>query len=378
MDSPKERATDLLGLVGDGVAESLNERRPVDSVLRAFAERGLLQILAPKAYGGEEASGRDFLELIELVATVDGSAAWTVMTLNEEMELACAHIPPEHMATVVQSASPLIIAGSGLAHGSAMRVDGGWVLSGTWAFVTGCPAAEMLLLGAVAEGPKPRSLCYVLVPSDEVEVLDTWNTVGLRGTGSHNVRMNEVFVPDERAGVTSNPPVANPDTALFRLPPGLRFPFPKVGVAAGVARAAVDSFVELAATKRARVGRKLLREEADAQLAVAEAEALIGSGRAFALEMLDEVWGLATNDEPIPAETHARTRLACSTSVANSVRAVELLATAAGTTANLVDHALHRQLADVRAVPQHFMVGGYHRLSAGRVLLGLESEDPRF
>ncbi|MGI9595438.1 MAG: acyl-CoA dehydrogenase family protein [Acidimicrobiales bacterium] len=376
--APADRAADLLDLVAAGIDRSQDDRRPGDDIVRAFADRGLLRILAPREYGGEEASGRDFLELVETVATVDGSAAWTVMTLNEEMEIACAHLPPEYMASVVRSDPPIVVAGAGAPQGTAVRAEGGWRLTGQWAFVTGGPAADFIVVGAVAEGPRPRSLCYVLVPRQEVDILDTWDTVGLRGTGSHDVRLDSVFVPDERVGLSAGAGLAIPDSPLFRLPFGLRFPFPKVGVAAGVARAAIESFTELAATKRARLGKALLRDEVDAQIAVAEAEALLCSGRAFATEMLDTVWALAVEGESIPERIHARTRLACSTSVANSVRAVELLATAAGTTVNRRGHPLQRQLADVRAVPQHFMVGGYHRLSAGRVLLGMRADDPMF
>lgn len=376
--SPVERARPLLDLVADGIAESQATRRPVDSVVRAFSDAGLLRILAPKEYGGEEATVREFLDLVELVATVDGSAAWTVMTLNEEIEVASAHLPEAYMASVIQSDPPIAIAGAGAPRGVAHRVDDGWRLTGEWPFVTGGCSADMIVVGALIEGPRPRSLCYVLVPRREVTILDTWDTVGLKGTGSNDVELRDVFVPDERAGITAEVRTARPDSPLFRLPTSLRFPFPKVGVATGIATAALSSFAELAGTKQARLGRTKLREQPDAQLAVAEAAALIGSGRAFAVEMLESVWEFAKDDQPVPDEIHARTRLACTTSVANCVRAVEILATAAGTTANLAKHPLQRQLADVRAVPQHFMVGGYHRLSAGRVLLGLEAEDPLF
>ncbi len=376
--SPADRAADLLGVVAECADGSQLERRPADAMVRAFADRGLLRILAPAEYGGQEATAREFLELVETVATVDGSAAWTIMTLNEEMEIACAHLPADHMKSVIGSEPPIVVAGAGAPRGTAVAVDGGWRITGQWPFVTGGPAADFIVVGAVIEGPRPRSLCYVLVPRDEVEILDNWDTVGLRGTGSNDVRLSDVFVPAERAGVQDSAAASRPDSPLFRLPPGLRFPFPKVGVAAGVARAAMASFVELAGTKRARLGQDLLRNEPDAQLAVAEADALIASGRAFVIEMLEVVWALAVAGDPIPPAVHARTRLACSTSVANSVRAVEVLATAAGTTANLTTHPLQRQLADVRAVPQHFMVGGYHRLSAGQVLLGLTPQDPLF
>ena len=376
--TPAQRAVPLLDVVAAGIDRSQRDRRPTDEMVRAFADRGLLRILAPAAYGGEEASMLAFVELVETVGRVDASAAWTVMTLNEEMEIACAYLPSELMAEVVAAGPPVVIAGSGSPIGQAGRADGGWRLTGRWPFVTGGPAADRIVVGSIIDGPRPRSLCYVLATRDEAQVLDTWDAVGLRGTGSHDVEMAGVVIPDDRAGVTPTADVTVPDGPLFRLPPSLRFPFPKVGVAVGVARAALDGFVELAATKRARVGRGVLRQQPDAQLAVAEAEALIWSGRAYAVELLEQVWAVAVAGDPVPGALHARARLACSTAVANCVRAVELLATAAGTTANLAAHPLHRQLADVRAVPQHFMVGGYHRQSAGQVLLGLDPDDPAF
>ena len=375
---PAERAVDLLALVESGIAESQRSRRPSDDMVRAFADRGLLQILAPAAYGGEEADGLAFLELVETIAVVDGSAAWTVMTLNEEMEIACAYLPAEHMASVIGAPDAVVVAGAGAPQGTAVRQDGGWVLDGHWRLITGGLAADFIVLGTLVEGPRPRSFCYALVPGGEADVLDTWDTVGMRGTGSNDVALHNVFVPDERVGITADLTDTVVDGPLFRLPPSLRFPFPKVGVAAGVARGALAEFVELAGTKRGRLGSAFLREQPDAQLAVAEAEALIGTGRAFAVEQLEALWVLAADGAPIPPEVHARVRLACSTAVANCVRAVETIATAAGTSANAVDDPLVRRLADVRAVAQHFMVGGYHRLSAGQVLLGLSPHDPLF
>jgi len=282
------------------------------------------------------------------------------------------------MTAVCTSSPAVIVAGSGAALGRARRVDGGWRLTGRWPFVTGGPVAVRIVVGATVEGPKPRSLCFALLPAEEVTILDTWDTVGLRGTGSHDVTVEDVFVPDDRMGVTPSGRDTVPDTALFRLPPSLRFPFPKVGVATGIARAALVEFCDLAQGKKPRISRSLLRDRPDAQLAVARAEALIGSGWAFATEMVDTIWAIAGAGDPIPADVHARTRLACTHAVANCVQAVETLCTAAGTTANLVSSPLHRLLADVRAVPQHVMVGSFNDLDAGRVLLGLDPTDPLF
>jgi alkylation response protein AidB-like acyl-CoA dehydrogenase len=346
--------------------------------MRAFAAAGLLRILAPRDYGGEEATGLDFMRLVEAVSTMDGSAGWTVMTLNEEIEISAGYVPAPIMREVCSSSPATIVAGSGAALGRARRAEGGWRITGRWPFVTGGPVADEIVIGATVEGPRPRLLCFALVPAAQVEIFDTWDTVGLRGSGSHDIALTDVFVPDERVGVVRSGRDTVPDVTLFRLPPALRFPFPKVGVATGIARAAIETFTELAEGKKARVSRTLLRDRPDAQLAVARAEALVGSGWAFALEMVETIWALAVRREPVPPAVHARTRLACTHAVANCVEAVETLCTAAGTTANLTGSPLHRYLADVRAVPQHVMVGGYNDLNAGRVLLGLTPDDPLF
>lgn len=376
--TPAERVAAFTTLIAEHVGETQLSRRPSHAVMRALADAGLLRILAPRSYGGEEADGLTFMELVERVARVDGSAAWTTMTLNEEIEISAAYLPASTMREVCQASPAIIVAGSGATLGRARRVEGGWRLSGRWPFVTGGPVADRIVVGATVEGPRPRPLAYALLPAEQVTILDTWDTVGLRGTGSHDVTLEDAFVPDDLVGVAATALDTVPDTALFRLPPSLRFPFPKVGVATGIARHALAEFSDLAQGKKPRIGRTLLRDRPDAQLAVARAEALVGSGWAFAAEMVQTVWALAEQGEPIPSDVHARTRLACTHAVAGCVTAVETLCTAAGTTANLVSSPLHRLLADVRAVPQHVMVGSYNDLNAGRVLLGLEADDPLF
>lgn len=375
---PAERLRPLLGAIADAAPQAIVDRAPSRALMEKIAQLGLLQILPPISYGGEEATALEFFELVETAATIDGSTAWAIMTLNEEMEIAAAYQPPETMTAVCTSDPKVIIAGSGITAGRSTPTSGGWRVSGRWSYVTGGPVADHLILGTLVEGDAPRSLCYVLVPATDATILDTWDTFGMRGTGSNDVVLDDVFVPHERAGIAPGRDGTVPDTTLFRLPSSLRFPFPKVGIASGIARAAIDAMVELASVKAGRVTKALLRDQPDVQIAIAEAEADWAAGRAFAIEMLSQVWDLAEQGSPIPPKVHARTRLACSHSVAASVRATERVAALAGTTANNVDGPFARRLADVRAVPQHFMVGGYHRVEAGRVLLGLTPDDPMF
>ena len=260
------------------------------------------------------------------------------------------------------------------------------MVSGRWDFVSGCTAADRLVLTARVidpSGEAPIRLCFFLIRAAEATIEDTWHTLGLRGTGSNDVVLEDLFVPDEWCGIIQNYGLPRPDTPFYRLPSGLRFPFPKVGVAAGLARSALDEFVALAEAKRPHQARSALAERPSAQIAMAEAEAKLSSSRAWALEMADELWAAAAESPVIDPRLHARCRLACANAVASSIAAIETVVSETGASANFVgapdDHrSMGQLLADARAVAGHFTVGAYQKAIAGRILLGLEPNDPQF
>jgi alkylation response protein AidB-like acyl-CoA dehydrogenase len=300
------------------------------------------------------------------------------MTCNEEAGIASAYLEAEPMTSHFTNHPSTVIAGSGVPKGTAERVDGGWELTGRWDFVSGCTASDHLVLASVVAGATPAKLCFVLVPTQDVTIEDTWTTHGLRGTGSNDVVLDGRFVDDRWAGVVPTFAPPRPDTPFYGLPSGLRFPFPKVGVAAGLARAAIDEFVSLAAGKRPLFASGNLAERPGAQAAIARAEASVSAGLAWVHEMLDDLWAVATAGSAVPMDLHARCRLACSNSVDASITAVEQLCREAGTTANFPESPLPQLLLDVRAVAGHFMVAPYQMNTAGRILLGLDPVDRHF
>ena len=373
-----DRLESLLPLVAEHAPAANEARRPSRQVMTAFAHAGLLRLIVPTEYGGLGVSPRTFLDIVERVARVDGSSAWTIMTCNEEAGIASAYLEPESVAGHFSACPNTVIAGSGVPKGSATRSDGGWSITGRWDFVSGCTAADQVVLASMVDGAKPAELCFVLVPTSEIAIEDTWNTHGLRGTGSNDVVLDSHFVADHWAGIvpTFSPP--RPATPFYGLPSGLRFPFPKVGVAAGIARAAIDEFVSLASGKRPLFASGNLAERPGSQAAIARAEAGVSSGLAWVHEMLDELWVVAKAGSPVPSELHARCRLACSHSVDASITAVDQLCREAGTTANRPDAPLQQLLLDARAVAGHFMVAPYQMNTAGRILLGLDPADRHF
>ncbi len=384
----QERVAPLLPLVAERAAAANRARRPDPEVFAALARAGLLRLLAPAAHGGAELAPRVFLDLIETVAAVDGATGWTLMTVNEEVGIASAFLDPEVVTDLLTSEPAVIVAGAGAPAGRAEPVAGGWSLTGHWPIVTGCTVADRLVLGtwvdregAVRAGrPVARSeLCFVLVPADEATILDSWYTAGLAGTGSHDVAVDEVFVPTGLSAVVAPRALPRPTAAPFyRLPNSLRFCFPKVGVAMGVARAALSAFEDLAGDKVPTMSNRLLAQRPHAQRAVAAATASIESGRAWVDRELDALWSVAVDGRAIDPRLHARVRLACAHAVAEAISAVETLASATGTTGGRTDGPWPRLLADVRSVAQHFMVSPYQMDTAGRMLLGQDPGDPLF
>ncbi len=376
---PSELTDELLARVRASGQHSDAERYPDPEIIAELGQLGLMRLLVPSELGGGGRHPAEFIEFSRRVAYEHPSTGWVAMTCNEEAEIFAAYLEPDTVTGFYATNPNAVIAGSGVPKGVARPADGGWVVDGRWPFVSGCTAADWWILANIVDGTRPRNLCFVLIPADAALIDDTWHTVGLRGTGSHDVVLNEYFVPDERASVVENHSLPKPNEhPYYRLPSGLRFPFPKTGVASGIADRAIDEFAALATAKTPLYNRSALANRPDAQAAMARAAALAGAGRAFVAEVLSEIWETASACGDVTPAQHARARLACSWSVQNCIAAVETLVTATGSTANYTSSPLGGLLNDVRAVAGHFMVGSYQMDTAGQVLLGLDPGDPNF
>ena len=193
---------------------------------------------------------------------------------------------------------------------------------------------------------------------------------------SNSVTCSDVFVPepDTMPLVPGAPPAADLDSPVTRIPFGSRLAYNKVGVCLGIARAAIDGFVGIATGKVPRFSSGTLRERPHAQTAVARAEARVRGARAFVLDAAAELWDGVVAGREISRKERALLQIACSDAALACADAVDLLAEAAGTSANRLDCPLERQARDVRVVRQHVTVAPHHLEDAGRVLLGLEPQ----
>ncbi len=368
-------ARGLQPMVRDHAGSAQELRHVPEPMVRAMADAGLYRLAAPEVFGGYEADPITTIEVIEAISEADGSIGWALMIGIEVVGIGGSLMNPEMAASLFAEHPDLVMSGALNPQGRARQVEGGWMVSGQWPFASGCHHSTMFWGQCIVEGSQPTRLIEVLVPRASYEIVDTWHVNGLRGTGSNDVAVEDLFVPDsmvtEVAGRTSTH-----DGPLYRLPPFTRLAYNKVGVATGIARAALDAFVDLAENKQPRLSSRALRERPRAQLSYAQAEAALRSARAFVFEAVSEAWDTVCPGEVVDRRQRALVRLACSHACQESIRAVELVHQAAGTSANYEDSLLGRARQDVAVVAQQVMVAPHFIEDAGRVMLGLDPQEP--
>lgn len=370
-------ARSLQPLVAARAAAAEAAATPDADVVHALARAGLFRLCVPASLGGAEVDPITTIDAIEAVATADGAAGWVLMIGVETTGLGGAHLPAATAQAVVGAHPDVVICGALNPVGRARPVEGGFVVRGQWPFASGCQRADWFWCQSFVEGGARGETVETLIPRHDYDVLLTWNAPGLRGSGSHDVLVQDVFVPDAHVTRTRTVPLRH-EGALFRLPLMTRLAYNKVGVATGIARGAIDHFVALASERTPRLTGALMRERPRVQRAVAEAEALLGGARGFVDHAVGDLWAtVVAGDEPTDRQ-RALVRLACSDAAERCSQAVTGLYSVAGTAMSDADHPLARGFRDVHVVGQHLSVTPHAIDDAGRVLLGLDPVSPIF
>jgi alkylation response protein AidB-like acyl-CoA dehydrogenase len=352
------------------------ERELPRPLFEALADVGLFHLALPRSLGCPELDLPAYVQVIEELGKADASTAWAV---NQGAIFAtyAARMPHDVARAIWIDTPRSVVANTPLATARAVVVPGGYRVSGRQGFSTGCRHATWLAAHAqVIEDGRPRLLPdgrpearYLFVPVAEGELLDTWHVRGLRGTGTHHFAVEDVFVPEERTVLSEGAPLVETGP-LYRIPRTLLFSSGDAAVALGVARAALDTFVELAGAKTPRGMRGLLRDQAMVQSDVGYAEADLRSGRAFLIEAVRDVWDAATAGM-LGLDQRATLRLAAVHAIRLAARVVDAVYTAAGPTAIYESHALQRHFQDIHVITQHIQARRTYYALAGRYLLGL-------
>ena len=365
---PVQRAHSLAPIIRQHADEADRERRLPAPVAQAMAREGLYRVALPKECGGPEVDPVTQIRTIEAVSQADGSAGWNLMIGIETFGLVAPLFKGRHE---ILDDPMTIFCSSTAAVGRAVPVDGGYRIEGRWFFASGCHNSEWFAATVRTEDDDPRQ-CYALLPKGDYRILDTWDVGGLRGSGSHDIEVTGSFVAASR--ISGHLGSSRVDSPLLRMPLGNRLAYNKVGVSLGIARAAIDAFIDLATLKTPFLSSQSLRQRPFAQRAVAEAELRLRSSRALVFETTDVLWRNVLDGQPLDVKDRAMHIAACSDAARACVDAVELVCEAAGTSANPRKSPLERMARDVRVVRQHTTVAPHHIEDAGRVLLDLPAE----
>jgi 3-hydroxy-9,10-secoandrosta-1,3,5(10)-triene-9,17-dione monooxygenase len=379
----RARAEALVPVLRERAAETERLRAIPDATLADLHESGLFRMHQPARVGGSELPFRAICELPSIVARGCGSTAWVLANLASHHWMLAFW--PQQAQDEIWGQSPDVLIGSALIFpcGRAQKVEGGYRLSGRWPFSSGVDPSRWNMIGAVVyeeESGHSENRIFIL-PAKDYTVIDTWQVMGLAGTGSKDVVVKDVFVPEyltlstqvmtggEHPGSSINP------GTLYRLPALSLFPFVIAGVPLGIACGAVADFAEVTKTKVSNYNRKSLADLGTMQMRIAEAAALVDTAEALMFRDCDEATAMAAAGEPADLERKARYRRDGAYGATICTQAVDLIFAAAGGGAIYDSNPLQRSFRDIHAANAHFMLNwDVNGAVWGRVALGLSPD----
>jgi alkylation response protein AidB-like acyl-CoA dehydrogenase len=358
--------------------EAERERRLPEAVVAQMREAGLLRLWTPKEYGGSEVDLPVFMRVAESISRIDSASGWIFATAAGGT-LLTAFVPEESAKEIYANGPDVLLPGASAPTSSrAVRVDGGYKLSGRWPLASGSHHGKWLgTVSMVFDGDTPLMDAHgapdfksMFLPRQDCELLDTWHSLGMRGTGSTHFTVKDAFVPEKRtfSVFTGRPQVKG---ALYNLGVLPMFAMSVTSVLPGIARAAIDSFIELAKAKTPTFSQTGLATRPTIHAEVARVEAMVQSARAFLYEVANEMMASVKAGKPVSEELEARRRLACANVGYSCTQAVDRLFALAGTTPIYSGHRLERCLRDIHTASQHLFVSPVWWEKTGQYYFGL-------
>jgi alkylation response protein AidB-like acyl-CoA dehydrogenase len=382
--TPLERVEKLRDVIVAGGDKGQELRRLPDDCVAALVDEGMFRFTLPEELGGENASTLETIELLEAISAIDASVGWNVM-LGSEINAMAAGGMDKTLAKEIYLENPRVIMCGGGGTGSVPAVavkqpDGGFKVTGESTFISGCWNSDWCFMAApeVEEGQDItqadfRTMRMRFMHRSEWEILDTWDVAGIRGSGSHNVKAEGSRVLPEHADVDLVVMPPHYDNPVFRIPVPLRLSYNKVAIGLGIARGALETFVELAHNKVPMLSPSKLMDRPIAQIRVAECEAKYRAARAYVFEAMGQVEDeLKAGAEMPSAMTTQNARLACILAANMCMEVVDLLHNTGGTSASYLANPLERKLRDAHGAASHRWVSHSLYQDLGAIILGHE------
>ena len=374
---PVARARELGAEIAAAADEIERTRRIPEALLERLHDSRLFRMLLPRSAGGDETEPAVYVAAIEELARHDASIAWIVFVTNSSALIAAYLEPAVNRAIFADPHSTVAWGPPNATRASA--VDAGYRLTGKWDFASGCRQARWM--GAhchvlEADGalrlnrfgrPTVRTLLF---PASDAMLLDTWQTIGLRGTASDSYSVDDVFVSEAFSTTREDPTLRRVSGPLYAFTQQCLYATGVTAVGLGIARAMLSEFIALASRKAPR-GLARLADNAVVQAEVARAEARLGSARAYLIETLSTIYAQADELAPIEVADRARVRLACTNAIHGATEVADFAYKAAGVDAIFPGSPFERRFRDMHTLSQQIQARGAHFESVGQILLGV-------
>jgi indole-3-acetate monooxygenase len=346
-------------------------RLPAD-LAQSLAEQGFFRMVLPTDYSGLELPPARMIEVLEALGAANASVAWCVM-IGATTALNGAYLPDHHARTIW--ADPKMITGGVFApKGKAAREGDHYRVTGRWAWGSGSANCGWLVGGALVTGesgpPEARMMWF---PRHQVELIDTWHTMGMRGTGSGDMAVADVLVPMDRSVSLTNDK-ARIERPLYAFPAFGMLAMAIAGVALGNARGAIDDLVEIAGGKVPTGSRRPLAERASTQVDVARAEGQLRAARTYLLDSAETAFANASVVGELSLADRANLRIAATHAVRTCAEVTRAMHELGGGTSVYDICPLSRRFRDAHVATQHIMVAPGSLELAGRALLGIEGD----
>ena len=395
-----DEARELAALVADSAGRINAERGLPPDVANAMADAGFFRLLMPRALGGAQLDHPDFRRIVRIFAEADGSAGWSV-NQNNVFATNSTRMNDETRAEIYSDPRAVITNGPPTAGCMAVKVKGGYRLSGRWNFSSGSDHATWIaaltpICASEADARRARpdsgesagnaepadgarqvsaareGMRILLMPKSDVRMVDNWQVNGLRGTASMGFEADGLFVPSHRSYDPAAPP--REDGAVYRIPTSLLFASGFATVALGASRAALDAAISLANRKVPgnTASQALLRDWSTTQRQVGEAEAIWDSARAFLDEAAGAVWDSAAAGRDLAMDERIRMRLASTFANRKATEVVDIAYNLCGSSAIFESNPVQRRFQDVHVINQQIQGRLTHYDTAGRYFLGMD------
>ncbi|MFT8421233.1 MAG: acyl-CoA dehydrogenase family protein [Gluconacetobacter sp.] len=357
----------LLKQIGDRALSFRKARRLADDIVAGFRTIGIYRAFVARRFGGLEITPDRFLETIETIADADGSAGWVASFGVSALYLAA--LPVQTLEAIYRKGPDVVFAGAIFPPCPAGIADGDLVVSGRWPYASGCTGADLLGVGvSLPNGPAGDGLPRTAVfPVEQARIDETWNTMGMAGTGSHDIVAEAIRVPMDWTFIRGGP--SNLEGPIYRYPSLALAAQVLTVVGLGCARRALNEISAMAKGRKSITGAPVMADRPYVQFSIAEAEAMLSAARCFFYDVTRQAMAAAENGTPDEA-CAARIRLACIHAAQTSYEVARRCFELGGIAAVDADHILARCMQDCAVVAQHAFMARSNYEVAGRLILG--------